>query len=161
MDPLERLNLQKMIAANDTVDCTEEIRTTKHSDMIAAETKKLLQIKHQYHRLALSNPQQFDTICVSRCSFLFKNYTDIFNKIKKDELDLNILFAFLATLKQVEEGELDQHEASFEIGKLLKKLYIDSALRKADKLDRQNKKKGPPKKIKKISWSQYKKMQES
>ena len=52
---------------------------------------------------------------------------DIFNKLKKDELNLNILHKLLDILKQIEKSELDQHEGAFEVGKLLKAMYIDSA----------------------------------
>jgi hypothetical protein len=60
-------------------------------------------------------------------------------------------------LKNIETGKTDQHEASFKIGKLLKEMYIDSALKQAEKHDR-NEKKKPPRKEKKISWDQFKKM---
>ena len=59
---------------------------------------------------------------------------DIYNKIRKDEIDMTILLKFLDVLKKIEDNELDQHEGSFEVGKLLKELYVDSALRKAEKL---------------------------
>jgi len=115
----------------------------------------------------LSNPQQFDAICTSRCSFLFNNYTDIFNKLKKDEIDLGILSKLLFVLKLIETGKLDQHEGSYEVGKLLKQIYVDSALRKAEHLDKQHEKhetreknSKKPKNLpppKNISWDQYKK----
>ena len=89
-------------------------------------------------------------------SFLFNNYTDIFNKVKKDELNLDILISFINTLKAIEDGHLDQHEASVKVGKLLKELYIDSALRKADKLDNNIKKKEKTHPEKKVTWKQYK-----
>ena len=71
----------------------------------------------------------------SKCSFLFTYYTDIFNKIRKNEISLKILFNFLYVLEKIEDGKLEQHEGSFEVGKLLKELYIDSALKKADKIN--------------------------
>ena len=46
-----------------------------------------------------------------------------------------ILFQFLDVLKNIEEEKIDQHEGSFKVGKLLKEIYVDSALRKAKKLD--------------------------
>ena len=67
---------------------------------------------------------------------------------------------FLSVLKQIEDGKLGQHEASVQVGRILKKLYIDSALRKADKLDdKHSKSKGKKKKnmVKNISWNEFKK----
>ena len=42
---------------------------------------------------------------------------------------------FLKVLSDIENGELDQHEGSFIVGKILKEIYIDSALKKAEKID--------------------------
>ena len=47
----------------------------------------------------------------------------------------NIFNKFLDVLKRIEDGELDQHEGSFMVGTLLKELYIDSAIKKSEKLD--------------------------
>ena len=100
MNTQERLQLDKLIRANDVVDNTNNIRELKHSKPLSDDIITLLKIKKDYQRLSKSNPAQFDNICVSRCSFLFNNYTDIFNKVKKDEIDLNILFQLIYILKQ-------------------------------------------------------------
>jgi hypothetical protein len=126
----------------------------------------LLNLKREYARLAKTNPDQFDMMCVNRCSFLFNNYTDIFNKVKKDEIDLSILGRLLGVLKLIEEGKVGQHEASVEVGKLLKQIYIDSALKKSEKLDKQHAASGSGSgsgslpAAKKISWKQYKMSQQ-
>jgi hypothetical protein len=158
MNDLERLNLQKMIQANDAENNTHLIRNLKHSKLILADVDELLKLKKQNPRLAKSNPDDFDKMCISKCQFIFNNYTDIFNKVKKDEIDLNILVRLLNVLHSIEEGQVDQHEGSFEVGKLLKQIYIDSALKKADKLDEKySDKKGEQKKPEeKISWKQFK-----
>ena len=63
-------------------------------------------------------------------------------------------------LKDVEDGVMDQHEASVKVGQILKKLYIDSALKKdkkeEEKRSRQRKKKSNRKS--KLTWAQYKKL---
>jgi hypothetical protein len=171
MNPQERLQLDKLIRTNDVADNTNNIRELKHSQPLKDDIMTLLKLKRDYQRLAKSNPAQFDTICVSRCSFLFNNYTDIFNKVKKDEIDLNILFQLLHILKLIEDGKLDQHTGSFEVGKLLKSIYIDSALKKADHInsarDHSDKNKDKDKHAKsapilppkKISWAEFKKTQ--
>ena len=164
MDQNDKLNLQKMIKANDVEDCTDTIRANKHSDRIKEDVQNLLALKNKYFRLKDSNPGQFDAMCVSKCQFLFNNYTDIFNKVKKDEIDLNIFANFLQILKKIEENEIDQHEGAFMVGKLLKEINIDSALKKADKLDKNGKKttsSNPTKKPKKISYRDFKTMQKT
>ena len=92
--------------------------------------------------------------------FLYSNYTNIFNKIIKDNLDLNLLNNFLTVLKKIEDGECDQHEASVIVGNILKELYVDSAIRKEqnrEKRDKKRKKKDNKRKKKNISWLEYKK----
>ena len=118
MNPQERLQLDKLIRANDVTDNTNNIRELKHSKPLSEDIVTLLKLKKEYQRLSKSNPAQFDNICVSRCPFLFNNYTDIFNKVKKDEIDLNILFQLIHILKQIEDGKLDQHTGSYEVGTL-------------------------------------------
>tara|TARA_B110000879_G_C10843045_1_gene382323 strand:- start:1 stop:486 length:486 start_codon:yes stop_codon:yes gene_type:complete len=157
MNDLERLNLQKMIKENDSENNTEQIRTLKHSLKIKDEVDVLLQLKKDYHELAKSNPSDFDTICTNKCSFLFNNYTDIYNKVKKDEINLSILLRLLNVLHSIEEGAVDQHEGSFEVGKLLKQIYIDSALRKAEKLNEDSENTETKKTVEQISWSEFKK----
>ena len=163
MDPTERLQLQKMLSASEADDNTPEIRKYKHSALISTDVQKMEFLKKKYSRLRKTNPQQFDAMCTSQCSFLFNVYTDLFNKIKKDELDLQILSRFLQVLKQIEDGKCGQHEGSVMIGKLLKELYIDSALKTAEHLEKRDKSSttrvGPP--VKKINWRQFKNMNSS
>jgi hypothetical protein len=91
---------------------------------------------------------------------MFNNYTDIFNKQLKDELNLGIMIRLIQVLQMIEEGKVDQHEGSVIVGKYLKELYVDSALRRADNLDKQygegSEDSEPQAEPKKISWKEYK-----
>jgi len=156
MDDKARLQLQKMIKANDVEDQTDLIRELKHSHKLQADINNLLSLKAKYN----NNQDLISQYAPGQCNFLFTYYTDIYNKIRKDELDLKIMNRFLNVLRQIEDGYLDQHEGAFAVGTLLKELYIDSALKKAEKLDEQyqteekEEKKGPSIEI---SWKQFKK----
>ena len=156
MTPQERIQLDKMIAANQAKNYTDDIREKKHTIPIHKDVQTLLNLKKQYRKMALTNPDKFDSICVSKCQFLFNNYTDIFNKVKKDEIDLNILNQLLNVLKQIEDGNVDQHEASVLVGKLLKEIYVDSALKKAEHLDEKYAKDDNTIQARDISWRDYK-----
>jgi len=158
MDNMDRLNLKKMIKTNNVEDCTNEIRSKKHSDLIHKDVSKMIQLKKDYGNGNV-NDTKFDDMLVSQCNFLFMNYTDIFNKIKKDEIKLETLFEFLKVLKSIEEGKLDQHEGAYEVGKILKAMYIDSAIMKSEKLDKETGEKVPQIQLappKNISWAEYK-----
>ena len=131
MDDNARLKLQEMIKANNVSDQTETIRSLKHSSTLRENVNTMIMLKNKHK----NNLIELNEEASRECYFLYSNYTDIYNKIKKDEIDLVILFQFLDVLEKIELGELDQHEGSFEVGTLLKKIYVDSALRKADKLN--------------------------
>jgi len=157
MDTENRLNLQKMINANNVEDMTDEIRNKKHSQLIKNDLNTFLFLKRKHSELQKNNPIEFEKICINECQFLFNNYTDIFNKIRKDEIDLNLLNKFLNILKEIEDGSLDQHTASFKVGTILKEIYIDSALKKSEKINAENQQEENVKvKEINISWSQWK-----
>ena len=80
---------------------------------------------------------------------MFSNYTNIFNKIYNDTIDLNLFHKFLVILEGIENGKFDQHQASAQVGKILKEIYLDSAIREADKKKRGNKKDNKQRKGKK------------
>jgi len=156
MDEKQRLHLQKMISANNVEDQTESIRRLKHSTILRNDLNNMVLIKAKYR----NDPEKIHLECMNECNFLFTYYTDIYNKVRKDEIDIHILHQFLDVLKQIEDGKLDQHEGSFKVGTLLKKIYVDSALKKAEKLEEQNKesKQEELKPLFKINWRQFKKM---
>jgi len=173
MNPDEKLHLQKMIAANDTEDNTSMLREYKHSTQISNDVSTMIKLKRDYARLAKSNPKQFDAMCVSRCAFIFKYYTDIYNRLKSGEIDLNLLFKMINILRDIEDGKLDQHEGSFEVGKILKSIYVDSALKRSENLDAEQaakekraatksaKTSRPTIPEKKISWADFKATQQT
>ena len=154
MDDKARLQLQKMIKANDVEDQTELIRELKHSHLLQNDINNLIMLKAKYR----NNQDKINEEGMSECGFLFTYYTDIYNKIRKDEIDLKILNQFLNVLRRIEDGELDQHDGAFIIGTLLKEIYVDSALRKAAKLNEgQEQEYVEPREVVNISWKDFKK----
>jgi len=157
MDDNQRLHLQNMIATNNVEDTTDLIRKLKHSHILRDDINNLIMLKAKY----IDDVDQIHLEGMSECNFLFTYYTDIYNKIRKDEIDLKILFNALDVLRDIEDGKLDQHEGAYQFGLLLKKIYVDSALKKAEKLNSQSDQAEPEYKGPQIeiSWSQFKKMQ--
>jgi hypothetical protein len=156
MDNNEKLHLQKMLQQNDFEDQTNKIRELKHSEKIKDDLRKILKLRQEKDKYS---DEEYTNKCISECTFLYTYYTDIFNRLKKDELDLKIFLHFLKVLEQIENNEVDQHEASFIIGKLLKEMYVDSALRKADNIDKKYSQSTQQTiTSKNISWKEYKKI---
>jgi hypothetical protein len=160
MNPQESLKLKKLIGdfEGEYVDNTSEIRKLKHSELIRDDIRKLELLKVKHAELMKTAPLKFQEMAQSEAFFLFSKYTDIFNKIIKNELDLDIMSQILYVLKMIEEEKVDQHEASVLVGKLLKELYIDSALKCGENLDKKyNEDKPEINQGKKISWLDWKK----
>ena len=154
MDDKARLQLQKMIKVNNVEDQTELIRELKHSHLLQNDINNLIMLKAKYR----NDQDKINEEGMSECGFLFTYYTDIYNKIRKDEIDLKILNQFLNVLRRIEDGELDQHDGAFIVGTLLKEIYVDSALRKAAKLnENQEQEYVEPREVVNISWKDFKK----
>tara|TARA_Y100000816_G_scaffold208016_1_gene153865 strand:- start:2907 stop:3368 length:462 start_codon:yes stop_codon:yes gene_type:complete len=151
MNDFERLKLQEMIKTNDVEDQTNKIRKLKHSEKIKSDVEKMKKLKTQETHVNLRSR------CQTECYFLFSNYTDIFNKLIKDEIDVTLLETFISILKKIELGEIDQHEGSYQVGKVLKNIYIDSALKRSSNLSTEEE--PVEKRVSKvITWRDYKKM---
>jgi hypothetical protein len=155
----ENLPLKALLDQSNYVNHTETIRRLKHSKLIRDDIRKLDNFKKKNALLWESNPQQFLESCVEECPFLYNNYMDLFHKMIKDELDLTIMTRLLIVLKLIEDEAVDQYDGSTMVGKVLKELYIDSAVRCGDNLDKIYE----ADKVKliegqEISWKQYKKM---
>jgi len=159
----DRLNLKKLIddmgVDEKDLDNTQHIRKVKHSVPLAQDIKTIERLKQQNTTLKNSHSEQFIELCQSQCPFLYNNYTDIFHKLLKDELDLEIMQKVLYVLNMIEDGKVDQHEGSVIVGKILKELYLDSAVRRGENLDKEY----PPvqkNEGKKLTWTEYKRITE-
>lgn len=157
MNKQESLDLKRLINETQCENNTENIRKLKHSVLIRNDIRNLENLKKTNVSLRKSNSDEFNEVCQKECNFLFNNYTDIFNKIIKDEIDLRIMTKLLICLKLIEDGNVDQHEGSVMVGKILKELYIDSAIKRGENLDKEREaERVEPNSGKKMSWKDFK-----
>ena len=155
----ESIPLKSLTDQSDYVNNTDTIRKLKHSSRIYEDVFKLHKFKTNYSSLWSSNPEQFLNMATKECAFLYNNYMDLFHKMMKDELDLTIMRRLLIALKLIEDEAVDQHDGSVMVGKILKELYIDSAVKRGDNLDKEHQQERPTLvEGQAISWKQYKKM---
>ena len=161
MDDKQRLDLSKMLKEYQTEETTDKIRELKHSKKIKEDVGIMINLKSRYSRMEKNENTRFKELCRSHCSFLYNNYTNLFNRLFKNELDLNILSQFIHILSNIENGTIDQHEGSYMVGQILKKMYIDSALKQEKHMEEKDNKKQPKKRAKNISWKEYKKINEN
>ena len=144
MNPQQRLQLHELIKQNNSVNNTDLIRDLKHSHKIRSEVKTIEKLKMMYDDIEILQSE-----CIKNCYFLYENYTVIYNRLLKNRVDLDVLYTFLDTLQMIEDGKMDQHEASFEIGTLLKRMYIDPRIE-----DKPPEYKAPIN----ITWQEFKKL---
>jgi hypothetical protein len=149
----EKIDLKKLMSNNsDYVDNTNNIRNLKHSVKIFNDLKKMDIIRGQHN---ISNEDILEK-CKTECNFLFNYYTDIFNKYYNDLIDINILAKLIKILELIENDKINQQEGSFMAGKILKELYIDSALQYSKKKDKEFETKIIINNGLKLSWKDYK-----
>jgi hypothetical protein len=147
--------MKALLNSDDYVNNTDKIRQLKHSEDILLDVGKICKLK-QMHPKMKNLEEEFKHLCQTSCPFLYNHYTDIFNKVFNDELDLKLLVKFVEVLKKIENGAADQYEASVEVGTILKEMYVDSALRKAGKLNSPVEPEITYKEGKSLSWAQFK-----
>ena len=138
MNQQERVQLDKMIAHGNVKDVTSDIRQKKHSPMLRQDLSNIKSILADQAAENVSSKltqSELSGVCEQYAPFMFRNYTDLFNRAKNGDLDFDIMDMFVDVLERIEEGTLDQHQGAHEIGSLLKRLYIDSALKRSDRLD--------------------------
>ena len=156
MNEQDRVRLQQMIQHNNVEDQTEIIRKVKHSELIKCDVVRYNVLCETHKELRNQDLDEFHRVCERECNFLYTNYTDIFHKLKNNTLNQTIFGEFLKVLALIENGSLDQHEASFQICTLLKKLYVDSALQQSSQLDAQYAE-APKNQGSQLSWAAFKK----
>ena len=140
-------------------DNTEYIRKHKISASIRKDVARMQELKSQTS-LSKQNEESFVELCRQECTYLFMQQPGIFYRLFKNELDLTLLQKVIDTLQQIEDGHINQHDASVNIGQLVADLYTDSALKSAANLDAKNQSEPKPEQKKpaySMSWQEYKK----
>ena len=152
------LNMKSLMESDDYVNNTDKIRALKHSEDILSDIGRICELKKAHPNMRMIEEEKFGNLCRGACPFLYNNYTDIFNKVLKDELDLKMMVNFISILKQIEDGTVDQYDASVKVGTILKEMYVDSATRRGDNLDKAAAADAPTfVEPVKMSWSEFKK----
>ena len=132
----ESLKLSQMLRQSGDVgggggaeDNTAQIRRLRHSGQIRESVTRFLAFQKEIGGMPVDEMME---AAKGPCFFLYQHYTDLYFKLVKGELDVSILHRMLDVLALIENEEVDQHEGSVLVGKILKEMYVDSARRRAD-----------------------------
>ena len=133
LDPRMRIEFQEMLRKEGRTDQTEHIRELKQSYILEENLDTLLELKEKYG----NDVKKIEEEGLNECGFLYTRYTDLFHKIKNDELDIELFRRLIGHLRDIENEEVDQCEATFNI---VKELYINAAEKRRENIDQQKKK---------------------
>lgn len=126
MNDVQRSRLSELIKEHNVVDNTKSLRDAPKSGVLRRELKQLARLKRNHATL---DAARFDKMCREHCPVMHERYSDVLVRIKASNVDVGVMEHMIDALESIETGAADQHEASFEVGKLLKKKYIDRRIR--------------------------------
>ena len=130
----DRLKLNDMLSSTGAEDFTQQIREKKHS----------IPLKEDLSKIELGKGDE--------CLFMQERYPDMHRKLCNGEMSIEIFKTMVDVLASIENGEIDQHEASVKIGTVLRELYIDSANRRTGEDERPDTRRGP---VRDIGYSAF------
>ena len=97
--------------------------------------------KEWYRPTALKNYRHIGNIRSYCIKGLAQLEDSEFNIITKSYKDVMVLKSLNIKLEKIENEEFDMNEGSYIVGKILKEMYVDSAIKRGEKLDKQYEKK--------------------
>lgn len=156
MQSFSKDDLRNALSTADAPDNTEYIREFKNSERILTDVRTIEKLRRQYPSIGQA---EFVELCQKEASFLYNGFTVIFNKLVANEINLAMLSRLIHVLQNIEAGYLDQYQGSVKVGELLKEIYLDSAVRRGEKIDTEHTSDiKAPIEPQKISWREYKNM---
>ena len=108
-------------------DNTQNIRFYKNSSRIRQEIEMLRQLKRS-EPTTDNEREAWKVECQTQCLFLYTYFTQMFQLLLDSGMNFDHLEVLLRVLEDIENGILDQHDASVKIGQFLKTLYIDAKI---------------------------------
>jgi|UniRef100_A0A6C0IQZ5 hypothetical protein len=161
LDLNDKMNLKNLVSKMGAEDNTDNIRKWRHSTKIRDDIRILDTLTQEKFDLRITDPEIYAKTCIDAAPFLYEHYQDLFKRMIKRELDLTIMTKLLVILRLIEDEKVDQHEGAAMFGKILKELYIDSAVKQGDNLDKERVNEDQVEKNvgKTISYKEYKKLQ--
>lgn len=151
METIEKKQLEDIIKKNDYVNNTNKLRELKQSVNIKRDILTMQKLKMTHSKMREVEPDKFAQLCSSQCYYLFNHHNFIYKKLFNDEIRVDLLNELIGALELIENGKIDQHEGSVIVGKILKKIYIDTKI-KDEPMSEETKFVEPIK----VSWKDYK-----
>ena len=119
----EKNLLNDIIKEHNIENKTDYVVNNKKASIIRKEFNSLVKIKniHGHNKLNLSKVQ---------APYMYKNYKSIFDKIIKEDFNIELFKDLIDILEKIENKKIDLHEGSFLFGKKLKSIFVDNYIYK-------------------------------
>ena len=139
MSATERVLLNRMVTEQGVTDQTALIRHLKHSGLFRKEIAALTELLADRDRRRAEgeevSDEMFDMEVMYHCNFLHRYYTDLYHKIARRDMNMELLGHLIDELERIENGEFDMHDGAYRVGKLTQKIYMESALKESARRD--------------------------
>ena len=119
----EKNLLNDIIKEHNIENKTDYVVNNKKANIIRREFDALIKIKNNFghEKINMSKKQ---------APYMYKNYKSIFDKIIKEDFNIELFKELIDILGKIENKKIDLHEGSFIFGKKLKAAFVDNYIYK-------------------------------
>ena len=128
----ERSILAKLQSeAENYEDNTSGIREAKHSSPLLADIRRMGPLRKKYAELKEKSMDDYLAIFQRECKYIYTQFPDVFDRVVKNDMNLDVFEKIIMILKMIEDGKVNQSEASALVGKLSQKLFFQKEAQEA------------------------------
>ena len=115
-------------------------------------------LRKRYANLRESAPDEYLNVFQRECRYIYTKFPDVFDRVVKNDMNLDVFEKIVMILKMIEDGKVNQSEASALVGKLSQKLFFNgestaAEQQQVEKVEEEVVNTG-------LSWKEYKRSQQ-
>lgn len=130
----EKSILQRLQAESEEyVDNTDGIREAKHSSPLLADIRRMAKLRTKHSSLRETSLDDYLAVFQRECKYLYTKFPDVFDRVVKNDMNLEVFEKIIMILKLIEDGKVNQSEASALVGKLSQKLFFGGVANTSEK----------------------------
>jgi hypothetical protein len=84
-------------------------------------------LRNTYAHLKESSPEDYLRVFQKECKYIYTKFPDVFDRVVKNDMNLDVFEKIVMILKMIEDGKVNQSEASALVGKLSQRLFFQTS----------------------------------
>lgn len=100
-------------------DHTDSIRSEAAAERLLADLETMHRLKLEHAKWAVRAPARFEKMIRKHCKFMLQHQKDVFKRLMKGDISVSMAKTLFTILHRIEKGELNQEQASEEVGRYL------------------------------------------